>query len=471
MTNVPDVSDLSSSISLPTADSPLTTAQDTVAISITLAQDIESIFPGTRDAMRTIICNLCSIPESVCSTAVVLTFLPGSSSVSATAYVADETAATSAQGNLRTAFANDDAAAATLPSGMTMLPGSEVTITVQPKIAGMAEARRANMYAGVIGAGMVLICCGTCIVASMTAGARRKLSKGTKPRCAACPCCSTGCCSIYSIEWWAKDILFAALFLVGGAMWKYSRIDGLVTSVSCIAAQIVNASQSDSQLGQAVGGAMPAAALNYIDMAGPYMQYFGIGVLLPTLLVAILFIIVGVCELHPRGQQHFCIAKTIFLLSFLLTLIAMIIAIIFAAVGYIMNVPQAEQILSMVNAMCDQIGPTLQQTIADGQNAIALAQAAGSAGDDSAMTDMQDVLQQGREAEQIVSVTCGCIDDMLASISSLFAPSFVCLSAQLYAIYVSCSMCTSAGCCCSPDTKTYGELTRARGKPVNEVSV
>jgi len=420
-----------------------------VVLQITSSQNPDQMLPGDRKAVKRAIENVLGLTQD--SEALFLTFLAGSTVVTATAFYPSTADADLAQTTASTQLATPALATAALGIPVTAAP-----IVEKSGVAGQNPI--AYFIIGVAGGGAFVLFIIAIVIASIVSGKTGK-AKGAPPG----GCCQRGCCSAYALKGWSVSVLLGVLFMVVGMLLLYVAMASTKDALICIVDGVYDLKDSTIT---AVADAVNEIPTDQVDTIRPYMKYLDIAVIVPGVLAALVLVIASACSC--RNIPTMCCSKLFITLGYILLFLCLVFYIIFAALAIVINLETVQEQIKTFTSICETTMPDLNQKIQD----ITLAlNRADSLGMD--VTDFQSELDTYSPAATTFTSMCTCIDDLLTSFTGLFLPGMLTVCAIIYLYIATITMCCSAKCCKAPlvTGADGGEAAAAPSiaKPMQEV--
>lgn len=420
-----------------------------VVLQITSSENPDSMLPGDRKAVKRAIETVLGLPQD--SDALFLTFLAGSTVVTATAFYPSTADADAAEATAMTQLATPALATAALGIPVTTAPVIET--------AGVAGQNPiAYFIIGAAGGGAFVLFVIAIIIASVVSGKTGK-AKGAPPG----GCCQRGCCSAYALKGWSANVLLGVIFMVAGVLLLFIAMAETKDALICIIDGVYDLKESTIV---AVKDATDAIPTDQIDSIRPYMQYLDIAVIVPGALAALVVVIASACSC--RNIPTMCCSKFFMGLGYVLLFLCLVFYIIFAALAIVINLDMVQEQVKTFTSICETTMPGLNQKIQDITLAINKADEMGMD-----VTEYQTELDTYSPAATTFTSMCTCIDDLLSSFTGLFLPGMLTVCAIIYLYIATITMCCSAKCCKAPlvTAADGGDAAGAPSiaKPVQEV--
>jgi len=277
--------------------------------------------------------------------------------------------------------------------------------------------------------------CLACVIASLCASRQYKEEK----KASRGGCCSTGFCSVYASNGWAIATDCAAIFMLGGGFLLYTAMPGVQASIICIIDRYFELLISESAEIQNAISAFPGIFV-LINPVRPFLNLLNIFVAIPAALSALFMLLQSMCAYaayneHKSGKTSCSRCSKLFLsIAFVWIILSFIVGVITAALGPVVQLPQAQSILAPITGTCEQ-------TLANANNATFYNQTAIA-------SDLQNF-----------GNLCVCVTSFYGNVGNLFGPGICNIIVAIFAFYASCGQCWTEGCCVGPKTAKTSSIT------------
>jgi len=285
--------------------------------------------------------------------------------------------------------------------------------------------------------------CLACVIASLCASSQVKKDKKDKEKAGTMPsrggCFSTGFCSVYASSGWALTTDCAAIFMLGGGFLLYTAMTDTQASIICIIDKRFELRDTKSEVIQPALSVVDMI-LRLIDPVRDYLNLLNIFVAIPAALTALFMLLQSMCAYaayneHKSGKcwLSFC-SKLFLMITFVWILLSFIVGVITAALGPVVQLPQALAILAPITGTCEQ-------TLANATNATFYNQTAIA-------SDLQNF-----------GNLCVCVTSFYGNVGNLFGPGICNIIVAIFAFYASFFQCWTEGCCVGPHTAKTTSMT------------
>ncbi|KOO24241.1 hypothetical protein Ctob_001261 [Chrysochromulina tobinii] len=459
MTGVPDPTGMTAALSgIGSVPAHVTNARAILDISFTASQNPEDLFPVERDQIKNTIRNSLDPFLQMSLDHMTMTILSGSMVVDVTVFYTDDATANAAAALLQT-----DWSTAGFQQSLGVTTTSSLSISVSATIgSGTLDYVNIIIFACVCGA----LFCLACVIGSQCASRQYKedmKKAGTMPSRGGC--CSTGCCSVYASSGWALTTDCAAIFMLGGGFLLYTAMTDTQASIICIIDEIFELRDSESaQARSAIGGFESIFSL--IDPIRPVLNLLNIFVAIPAALSALFMFLQSMCAYNAGKSWCSCCSKLFLLIAYVWIILSIIVGVIAAALGPLVQLEEAQSILSTSTGICETTLPTLEQTLQDATAAMARMPSNTTA---SSSSDLQNMLNAAQDPVAIFGNLCVCVTSFFGSAVNLFGPGICNIIVAIFAMYASCGQCWTEGCCVGPKTAKTTSITngaKKMGKPI-----
>jgi len=459
MTGVPDPAVMTAALSgIGSVPAHVTNAKAILDISFTASQNPEDLFPVERDQIKNTIRNSLDPFLQMSLDHMTMTILSGSMVVDVTVFYTDDATANAAAALLQT-----DWSTAGFQQSLGVTTTSSLSISVRATIgSGTLDYVNIIIFACVCGA----LFCLACVIGSQCASRQYKedmKKAGTMPSRGGC--CSTGCCSVYASSGWALTTDCAAIFMLGGGFLLYTAMTDTQASIICIIDEIFELRDSESaQARSAIGGFESIFSL--IDPIRPVLNLLNIFVAIPAALSALFMFLQSMCAYNAGKSWCSCCSKLFLLIAYVWIILSIIVGVIAAALGPLVQLEEAQSILSTSTGICETTLPTLEQTLQDATAAMARMPSNTTA---SSSSDLQNMLNAAQDPVAIFGNLCVCVTSFFGSAVNLFGPGICNIIVAIFAMYASCGQCWTEGCCVGPKTAKTTSITngaKKMGKPI-----
>jgi len=292
--------------------------------------------------------------------------------------------------------------------------------------------------------------CLACVIGSLCASRQYEEYK-KKPG----GCCSTGFCSVYASSGWALTTDCAAIFMLGGGFLLYTAMTDTQASIICIIDEIFELRDSESaQARSAIGGFESIFSL--IDPIRPVLNLLNIFVAIPAALSALFMFLQSMCAYNAGKSRCSCCSKLFLLIAYVWIILSIIVGVIAAALGPLVQLEEAQSILSTSTGICETTLPTLEQTLQDATAAMARMPSNTTA---SSSSDLQNMLNAAQDPVAIFGNLCVCVTSFFGSAVNLFGPGICNIIVAIFAFYASFFQCWTEGCCVGPHTAKTTSMT------------
>jgi len=388
----------------------------------------DMMFPGDRKAVKHNIEDVLGLPRDADN--LFVTFLAGSTVVTAKAFYPSTSDADAASTAAEMALADPQMASTAL--------GIPVTDTPSVETGGISGRSPIAYYIiGAAGGGAVALL----IIATLIAvGVARKTASATWAPTKR-GCCHRGCCSPYALKGWSVNVCLGLLYLAAGIVLLYLAMDDTKAALICLIEGIYDLEEQDGIA--AVTEATEMIPTDQLDRIRPHMHLLDLAVILPGVLAAVVLMIASLCACKTSGTM--CCSKFFLGLGYILLLLCVAFYVIFAALAIVINLDIVQQQVKIFTSVCETSMPPLNQKLTDIRSVLARAEAQGMN-----VTEYESMIALYEPAAFTFNAMCSCIDELLSSFTSLFLPGMLTTCAIIYLYVATITMCCSAKCCAAP---------------------
>ena len=427
---------------IPQASPGMTKAKAKVTMSMDVEDEVFNIPKGTRKQMAAYFAAQCGVPVAD----VIMAFLPkatatgvgrrlqtagaAKTTISGTAYVADDAAATAALAKLP----KDKAGFAAVPAF------SDMTIK-EVKVDAKRQMSLSFGTAAVVFVILLVLSILVCVFAS-------KKSKAKASEMGADGgCCQAGCCSFYAVKPWGVGEMLVALVLIFCVIFIFMSMSGLAKSITGLIDTLVSLTTSTVPVVKTLTSKLPTSIINTINQFKSFISLLPIAAMVPGLFCVLFMATASLCSMSSKRKGTYCCTKCMIMLGNLFMLISFVFYAIFAGVGAALTMPPpvVQSAIILVTGSCDTIPTMINQLLADNEAALNQMIAAGTPA--SSLTTIQTQLADVKGVSGIITTGCGHITQMFVDFSALFAPSVCCMIAIFFAAFMNNTLCCAAGCC------------------------
>jgi hypothetical protein len=253
--------------------------------------------------------------------------------------------------------------------------------------------------------------------------------------------------------------------MLGGGFLLYTAMTDTQASIICIIDEIFELRDSESaQARSAIGGFESIFSL--IDPIRPVLNLLNIFVAIPAALSALFMFLQSMCAYNAGKSWCSCCSKLFLLIAYVWIILSIIVGVIAAALGPLVQLEEAQSILSTSTGICETTLPTLEQTLQDATAAMARMPSNTTA---SSSSDLQNMLNAAQDPVAIFGNLCVCVTSFFGSAVNLFGPGICNIIVAIFAFYASFGQCWTEGCCVGPKTAKTTSITngaKKMGKPI-----
>jgi len=236
--------------------------------------------------------------------------------------------------------------------------------------------------------------------------------------------------------------LVGVLLLIGFSVFLFTSFQDFGDTIRCIISGYVILISNPT-----VGADVQVLPRDFIENSDKYLPYFEIAAITPSLIAAVMSIIVILCSC--RGGK--CCAKCFIWLTSILLFVCFIFYAIIGAAGIVSESDQAKSLQTEIVNVCDDVS-----NLSDLSTALVNAQAqltsAQSSGVD--VTARQAELDAAQLAVTTYDTMCGCLKGVMDDVKKLAVPGILNAIACIIDFVALIGLCCTMGCCRSP-TKTF----------------